>query len=102
MVDQQVLTPLDERSIMGTAPDQTSIMCYQLPGEITRDGEPILGGTDINQTDYDFVASIYPKPGAKAAPDGSERYTASVLERSALRVAPQEDWPEAEDVKVAL
>src|SRR5436305_2094703 len=35
VVDQQVLTPLDAASIMGTPPDQTSIMCYQLPGSIT-------------------------------------------------------------------
>jgi hypothetical protein len=62
-VDQQVLTPLDQRSIFATPPDQTSIMCYQLPGSITRDGKPILGGTDINQTDYDFAGRIYPKPG---------------------------------------
>jgi hypothetical protein len=63
IVDQQVLTPLDERSIMGTPADQTSIMCYQLPGSITRDGRPIIGGLDINQTDYDFVGRIYPRPG---------------------------------------
>ena len=31
MVDAQVLTPLDQKSILGTPPDQTSIMCYQLP-----------------------------------------------------------------------
>ena len=48
-VDQQVLAPpLDERAILGTPPDQTSIMCYQLPGSITRDGRPIPGGNDIN------------------------------------------------------
>ena len=40
-VDQQVLTPLDDRSIFGTPTDQTSIMCYQLPGAITKDGRPI-------------------------------------------------------------
>lgn len=67
MVDQQVLTPLDERSLMATPADQTSIMCYQLPGSITRDGRPILGGSDINQSDYAFVAQVYPKPGAAAA-----------------------------------
>jgi hypothetical protein len=62
MVNQQVLTPLDDRTIIGTPPDQTSIMCYQLPGSITRDGNPILGGVDINQTDFDFAARMYPKP----------------------------------------
>ncbi|MEO6810414.1 MAG: M12 family metallopeptidase [Isosphaeraceae bacterium] len=62
-VDQQVLTSLDERTLMATPADQTSIMCYQLPGSITRNGQPILGGLDINQSDYDFVGQIYPKPG---------------------------------------
>jgi len=60
-VDAQVLTPLDERSLIGTPVDQTSIMCYQLPGLITKDGKPILGGMDINQTDYAFAGKIYPK-----------------------------------------
>jgi hypothetical protein len=63
MVDAQVLTPLDEASIMSTPADQTSIMCYQLPGEITRDGRPIVGGSDINATDFAFIGRIYPKPG---------------------------------------
>jgi hypothetical protein len=62
-VDQQVLTPLDEKSLMGTPEDQTSIMCYQLPASITKDGEPILGGTDINATDGQFAAKIYPRAG---------------------------------------
>src|SRR5207248_9208007 len=34
-VDAQVLAPLDERSIMGTPPDQTSIRSWQLPASIT-------------------------------------------------------------------
>ena len=68
MVDQQVLTPLDERSIVGTPADQTSIMCYQLPGMITRDGQPILGGPDINATDRGFARRIYPPVGASMQP----------------------------------
>lgn len=68
-VDQQVLTSLDERTLMATPADETSIMCYQIPGSITRDGRPILGGVDINQTDYDFVGQIYPKPGQSFATD---------------------------------
>lgn len=61
-VDQQVLTPLADATIMGTAEsDPTSIMCYQIPGEITKDGKPIRGGRDINPTDFSFAASIYPK-----------------------------------------
>lgn len=59
-VDAQVLTPLDEASIMGTPADQTSIMCYMLPRSITKDGKPILGGIDINATDRTFAQSIYP------------------------------------------
>jgi hypothetical protein len=62
-VQQQVLTPLDERSLMATPADQTSIMCYQLPGSITKSGKPIVGGTDINGSDYGFAAKIYPLPG---------------------------------------
>ena len=58
----QVLTPLDESQLVGSATaDETSIMCYQLPGEITKDGKPILGGLDIDQTDKSVAASIYPK-----------------------------------------
>jgi hypothetical protein len=60
-VDAQVLTPLKEASIMGTPADQTSIMCYQLPGMITKDGKPIPGGIDINKTDCGFCGSIYRK-----------------------------------------
>ncbi len=36
-------------------------MCYQIPGEITKTGKPIVGGLDIDQSDYDFAALIYPK-----------------------------------------
>jgi len=81
-VDAQVLTPLDDKSLMSTPPDQTSIMCYQLPASITRDGQPILGGLDINQTDYDFVGKIYPKTG--------------------LVLGHAEEWPESEDVQVSV
>jgi hypothetical protein len=63
MVDQQVLTPLDERSLIGTPPEETSIMCYQLPGEITLNGQPILGGININATDGAFARRIYPPVG---------------------------------------
>jgi Astacin (Peptidase family M12A) len=62
VVDQQVLTPIEESSLTGTAPpDPDSIMCYQLPGSITKSGEPIVGGLDIDPTDYAFAAKLYPK-----------------------------------------
>ncbi|MFD6391838.1 peptidase M12 [Nocardia sp. NPDC060259] len=59
-----VLTPLEERSITATPnADQDSIMCYQLPGQITTDGQPIRGGSDINATDFAFARAIYPRFG---------------------------------------
>jgi hypothetical protein len=61
-VRQQVLTPLEEASLLGTQhADPHSIMCYQIPGTLTKDGKPIVGGLDIDKKDYAFAASIYPK-----------------------------------------
>jgi hypothetical protein len=71
-VDQQVLTSLDDRTIVGTAPDQTSIMCYQLPGSITSDGKPIVGGIDINPTDSDFIGRIYPRVSEQQSTVGQD------------------------------
>lgn len=60
---QQVLTPLDD-SLLTETPlaDQDSIMCYQLPAQITIDGQPIRGGTDINALDFEFMGKLYPRP----------------------------------------
>jgi len=85
-VDQQVLTALNERSLMATPPDQTSIMCYQLPGLITKDGKPIVGGTDINATDSTFAGKIYPRFGRAMAPEHEH----------------EGEWSEAEDVEVLV
>jgi hypothetical protein len=61
-VEQQVLTPLEQSSLLGTAhADPHSIMCYQIPGTITKDGKPIIGGKDIDKRDFAFAASVYPK-----------------------------------------
>ena len=102
-VDAQVLTPLSLKSTMGTPPDDTSIMCYQLPGQIMKKkGDSIPGGLDINPTDYAFAARIYPKdkaatkpapasmtrgttqPAAPAAPDASgqtgQRFSQELLD----------------------
>lgn len=92
-VDQQVLTSLDERSLMGTPADQTSIMCYQLPGSITRDGQPIIGGTDIDQSDYTFAGQIYPKSAHQLVPEQEEGW--QDLENV-------EEWDESEDVEVVV
>lgn len=72
-VIQQVLTPLEESSLLGTnPPDPNSIMCYQIPGSLTKSGQPIIGGVDIDKTDAGFAAKIYPKagttPGKKKKP----------------------------------
>lgn len=65
-VKAQVLTPLEVSSLVGTVPpDPHSIMCYQIPGALTKTGQPILGGADIDATDYAFAAAMYPKQVAK-------------------------------------
>jgi hypothetical protein len=58
-----VLTPLEESSLLGTAmAEADSIMCYQIDADLTVDGEPIVGGTDITPNDFAFAAEVYPKP----------------------------------------
>jgi hypothetical protein len=68
-VDQNVLTPIDESQLTATPDaDQDSIMCYQLPGSITVDGQPITGGVDIDDADYALAASLYPQTLSPQAP----------------------------------
>ncbi|MCU1325891.1 MAG: Astacin [Bryobacterales bacterium] len=57
----QVLTPIEESALMSTAADPRSIMCYQIPAQLTKDGKPIVGGKDIDRSDSKFAATIYPK-----------------------------------------
>jgi hypothetical protein len=64
----QVLTPLDEASLMATPADSDSIMCYQLPASITTNGQPIRGGSHINATDLAFSQQRYPSPNAPPPP----------------------------------
>ncbi len=62
-VIDQVLTPLNSSALIETAQaDPQSIMCYWLPATIMTDGVAIPGGTDIDATDAQFAASVYPKP----------------------------------------
>lgn len=69
MVQQQVLTPLAEQSIMGSPDaDETSIMAYSLPAQITVDNRPIIGGSDIEHQDREFAAKIYPKAAGPTDP----------------------------------
>ncbi|MDF3313551.1 M12 family metallopeptidase [Rhodococcus sp. T2V] len=88
MVDQQVLTPLSDASIFGTPADQDSIMCYQLPGSITRDGLSIRGGTDINVTDFAFAGLVYPKW--------------SHAEQAPANPVAEDNWDPSEDVLAPL
>jgi hypothetical protein len=70
-VINQILTPLEETPlflspVIGTLKaDQTSIMCYQIEAALTKDGKPVTGGDDINETDHAFAALCYPKAPAK-------------------------------------
>jgi hypothetical protein len=76
-VKAQVLTPIEESSIRGTAhADPNSIMCYQIPGTITKDGKPIVGGKDIDGSDFQFAAEIYPKAGKATAVKPARRSAA--------------------------
>lgn len=66
MVLKQVLTPIEESSIMGTkSSEPDSIMCYELPGSITKNGKPIIGGTNITKSDYAFMGKLYPKSNSR-------------------------------------
>jgi hypothetical protein len=68
MVRRQVLTPIEESSLMGTAhADPHSIMCYQIPGSLTKTGKPIVGGLDIDAVDYEFAGKLYPKARRKVS-----------------------------------
>ncbi|HEY1631258.1 MAG TPA: M12 family metallopeptidase [Rhizomicrobium sp.] len=61
-IRQQVLTPIEESSLITSGrADPDCIMCYQIPGNITKNGQPIVGGSDIDDEDYAFMAKIYPK-----------------------------------------
>lgn len=58
----QVLTPISNSALMATAQaDPKSIMCYDLPGSIMKNGNAVPGGTDIDSLDAQFAGSIYPK-----------------------------------------
>lgn len=67
----QVLTPLDTSALIQTAQaDPLSIMCYGLPASIMKDNVAVPGGPDIDATDGQFAASVYPlqNESSKTAP----------------------------------
>lgn len=87
-VQQQVLKPLEEASLWGTPrADDNSIMCYQIPGSITKNGEPIPGGTDIDESDFTFMEKVYPKPSSttEAAGAGAKDSELAVSLRSDIQ-----------------
>jgi hypothetical protein len=87
-VRQQVLTPIEESSILHTLnADPNSIMCYQIPGTITKDGQPIVGGLDIDDSDFAFAATIYPQPGSAPAPLPAPHSTAAKRKGGTVRLA---------------
>jgi hypothetical protein len=93
---QQVLTPISESSIRGTAnADADSIMCYQLPGSITIDGQPIRGGVDIDPLDAQFAGELYPLPVPPPPPpppsNGEGKYKIDTLLRT-LYITKQPGW----------
>lgn len=68
-VRAQILTPLEERSLMNPSPaDVTSIMCYQFPGSITKNGQAIPGGMDFSAADKTYFAKTYPRDDAPPPP----------------------------------
>jgi hypothetical protein len=88
---QQVLTPLNEQSLMGTPVDADSVMTYQLPGQITISGLPIKGGLDINDSDAAFMSSVYPKPGTPPTPPPAAA-TKLTIDPAAKKVTLPPDW----------
>lgn len=68
-VDNNVLRAIDEKALLTPTPeDEQSVMCYALPGEITLDGRPIVGGVDIDPGDARYAAAIYPSVSAPPPP----------------------------------
>lgn len=72
-VDSNVLRYADESTITGSeVPDQDSLMCYQIPGEITVDGKPIPGGVDFSPQDKVMAGRLWPKTTPPPPPDRVE------------------------------
>jgi hypothetical protein len=86
-VIQQVLTALEDATLTETPhADENSIMCYQIPGEVTKTGQPIIGGLDIDPTDYAFAAQLYPKPHHLPSHD-TEAASASTEDTAVIEIA---------------
>jgi hypothetical protein len=68
MVIDQVLTPIEASALIASVEaDEESIMCYGLPADIMVDGQPVPGGSDIDEIDEQFIAQHYPLAQQQAA-----------------------------------
>lgn len=87
MVMQQVLTPLKPSTLTAGPVDEYSIMCYQLPGTVTKDGQPIPGGARINEADGAFAGAVYPKAASEGeGPPASEGTTVVIPKAGTYRL----------------
>jgi hypothetical protein len=59
----QVLTPLPEDRFLAATKtaEPDSVMCYRLPGSITKSGRPVVGGSGITASDGALAGQVYPK-----------------------------------------
>lgn len=74
----QVLTPAEESSLMGSpVADEVSVMCYQLSGECTTDGRPIVGGSKLSEIDKAWIAKLYPMQDGGNPTDPAPYFIAS-------------------------
>jgi hypothetical protein len=67
-------------------------MCYQIPGTLTKNGQPIVGGLDIDKIDYTFVGRIYPKAKTKkpaAAPAKRKPARARAAKKTKKKAGPK-------------
>lgn len=81
----QVLTADPESDLIGTAvADETSIMCYQIPGACTKTGVPIVGGLTLSEMDKQWIARLYPK-AAPPPPDAATYLDVKVPGRYVLQ-----------------
>lgn len=103
---EQVLTPLKDKSTFGTTEaDPLSVMCYEIPAEITKNGKPIIGGVDINERDYAFAAKIYPKkrssnPAYRAR--NEEPPASELLVNSGQRLVPSQGRETGETMNIVV
>ena len=63
MVRQQILNPIGG-NLDTTTYDPESIMAYGIHDSLTLDGRGTTWNTDLSPTDRNFIARVYPKPGA--------------------------------------